>query len=102
MLKKIDFSGITAQTVAQVLILCVALMNAVLQMCGMGIIPIQNETIQELITAIFLVGSALYSTYKNCNISTASQISQQLTDAMKDGTIAVEKVEELVGQIKSR
>lgn len=100
--KKINLKGITAEAVSGVLILLIALINAILQMCGVNIIPINNETITEFISAAFLVITSLYNAYKNRNISTASQISQQLTDAMKDGTIAVEKVEELIAQINSR
>lgn len=99
-MKNINLKGITAETIANVFILIIALVNAILQMCGMNIIPIQNETITELISAIFLVCTAFYTTYKNCNVSSASQITQQITDAMKEGTIAVEKVEELIAQIK--
>ena len=97
---KINLKGITAEAITGVIVLILALTNAVLQMVGIKVIPIENDTISELVSALFLVATALYNTWKNRNVTQASQLSQQLTDAMKQGTIAVEKVEEIIAQIK--
>lgn len=99
-MKKIDLSGITSETIAGVALLVLALINAVLQMFGYNTLPIADESISELISTLFLVGTALYNAYKNRNISSASQTAQEVTDALKNGTLAIEQVEDLLAQIR--
>lgn len=99
-MKKINLKGINAETVAGVLILIVALVNAVLQMFGFNTLPIQNEEVTNIVSTVFLIVTALWNTYKNRNISTASQTAQQITDAIKSGEILVEDVNELINKCK--
>ena len=67
-MKKINLKGINAETVAGVLILIVALVNAVLQMFGFNTLPIQNEEVTNIVSTVFLIVTALWNTYKNRNI----------------------------------
>ena len=97
-MKKINLKGINAETVAGVLILIVALVNAVLQMFGFNTLPIQNEEVTNIVSTVFLIVTALWNTYKNRNISTESQTAQQITDAIKSGEILVEDVNELINK----
>lgn len=99
-MKKINLKGITAETVTGVLILLVALVNAVLQMFGINTLPIENEEVTNIVSTVFLIITALWNTYKNRNISTASQTAQQITDAIKSGEILVEDVTELINKCK--
>ena len=99
-MKKINLKGINAETVAGVLILIVALVNAVLQMFGFNTLPIQNEEVTNIVSTVFLIVTALWNTYKNRNISTASQTAQQITDAIKSGEILVEDVNELINKCR--
>ena len=99
-MKNINLKGITAETVTGVLILLVALINAVLQMFGINTLPIENEEITSIVSTVFLIVTAFWNTYKNRNISTASQTAQQITDAIKNGEILVEDVNELINKCK--
>lgn len=101
-MKKINLKGINAKSVAGVLILVVALVNAVLQMLGFDTLPISNEEVSTIVSSVFLIGSAIYTTYKNFNCSTASQTAQRVTDAIKQGEILVEDVDELIDKCKNR
>lgn len=101
-MKKINLKGINAKSVAGVLILVVSLVNAVLQMLGFETLPISNEEVSTIVSSIFLIGSAIYTTYKNFNCSTASQTAQRVTDAIKQGEILVEDVDELIDKCKNR
>ena len=49
---------------------------------------------------IFLIATTLYNTYKNRNISTASQVSQNITDAIKNGELLVNDVTALLDKCK--
>lgn len=97
-MKNINLKGVNAETVTGVLILLVALINAVLQMFGINTLPIENGEISEIVSTVFLIITVLWNTWKNRNISTASQTAQQITDAIKSGEILVEDVNELINK----
>ncbi len=97
---KINLKGVTAETVTNILILLVALVNASLQMFGINILPIENEEISGIISTAFLIISALWNTWKNRNITTASQVAQNITDAIKNGEILEDDVKSLIAKIK--
>ena len=99
-MKNINLKGITAEAVTGVLILLVALVNAVLQMFGFNTLPIENEEITSIVSTVFLIVTVIWNTWKNRNISAASQTAQQITDAIKNGEILVEDVNELINKCK--
>ncbi len=99
-MKNINLKGVNAETVTGVLILLVALINAVLQMFGINTLPIENEEITSIVSTVFLIITVIWNTYKNRNISTASQTAQQITNAIKNGEILVEDVNELINKCK--
>ena len=98
-MKNINLKGVTAEAVTGVIVLLVALVNAVLQMFGINTLPIENEEVSNIVSTIFLIVTAFWNTYKNRNISTASQTAQQITDAIKNGEILIEDVQELLDKI---
>lgn len=100
-MKNINLKGINAETVTGVLILLVALVNAVLQMFGINTLPIESDEVSNIVSTVFLIVTAIWNTWKNRNISTASQTAQQITDAIKNGEILVEDVNELINKYKS-
>ena len=99
-MNKINLKGITAETVTGILILLLALVNAILQIFGIKTLPIENEEVSDIISTIFLIVTALYNTWKNRNITTASQITQNITDAIKNGEILIEDVNVLLEKCK--
>ena len=99
-MKNINLKGVNAETVTGVLILLVALVNAILQMFGINTLPIENGEISEIVSTVFLIVTVIWNTYKNRNISTASQTAQQITNAIKNGEILVEDVTELINKCK--
>ena len=99
-MKNINLKRVNAETVTGVLILLVALVNAVLQMFGFNTLPIENGEISEIVSTVFLIVTVLWNTWKNRNISTESQTEQQITNAIKNGEILVEDVNELINKCK--
>ena len=98
-MKNINLKGVNAETVTGVLILLVALVNAVLQMFGINTLPIANEDVSSIVSMIFLIVTTLYNVYKNRNISTASQVAQSVTDSIKSGELLIEEVDELLDKV---
>ena len=99
-MKNINLKGITAEAVTGVLVLLVALVNAVLQMFGINTLPIENGEVSEIVSTVFLIITTLYNVYKNRNITMASQKAQQITDAIKAGEILIEDVDTLLNKFK--
>lgn len=99
-MSKINLKGITKEALINVFILLLALVNAVLQMLGLNVLPIENKDLSEVISILFLIATTLYNTYKNRNVSTASQIAQQITDSIKNGELLIGEVEELLNKVK--
>ena len=99
-MNKINLKGVNAETVTGVLILLVALINAVLQMFGINTLPIENEEVSNIVSTVFLIITAIWNTWKNRNITTISQEMQVLTDAVKNGEVLEEEIQALISKIK--
>lgn len=99
-MNKINLKGITSEAITGVLILVIALINAVLQMLGINTLPIEDEEISVVVSGVFVIGAALYNTWKNRNVTPASQIAQQVTDMIKNGELLIEDVQALISKIK--
>ena len=99
-MNKLNLKGVNKEAVAGILILLLALVNATLQMFGVETLPIENEELTNIISTLFLILTALYNTWKNRNLTTASQTAQEITNAIKNGEILVEDVEVLINKIK--
>ena len=101
-MKNINLKGINAETVAGVLILLVALVNAVLQMFGINTLPIENEEVTNIVSTVFLIATTLWNTWKNHNVTTISQEVQQMADAVRNGEILEDDVKNLISKIKTK
>ena len=101
-MKNINLKGVNAETVTGVLILLVALINAVLQMFGINALPIENEEVSNIISTVFLILTALWNTWKNRNVTTISQEVQQIADAVRNGEILEDDVRNLISKIKTK
>lgn len=99
-MKKINLKGVNVQSATGVALLAVALINAILQMFGYDTLPISNDDVSAIISSVFVVITAVYTTYKNLNVSEASQTAQQITDLIKSGEMLAEDVDEFVDKFK--
>lgn len=99
-MKKINLKGINKEAITGILILLFALVNATLQMFGINVIPIENEEITNIVSTVFLILTALYNTWKNRNLTTASQVAQTITDALKSGELLESEVRKVIEKTK--
>ena len=100
-MNKINFKGVTSETVIGVLALLLALINATLQMFGYNVLPINNDDIVNIVSAVFLIGTAVWNTWKNRNFSKPSQIGPQITDIIKHGEALAEDVQDVIDKFKN-
>ena len=99
--KKINLSGITVENITGIFILLLALINSTLQMFGINTLPITNDEISSMVSTVFLIITALWNTWKNRNITKASQTSQQITDLIKNGEVLASDIERIINNIKT-
>lgn len=99
-MKKLNLKGVTAEAVTGIALLVLALINAVLQMFGMNVLPIQNDDISNIVSVIFLIITAAWNTWKNRNFTKASQEAQALTDMIKNGEILIDQIEDVIQKFK--
>lgn len=99
-MKKLNFKGVTTEAVTGILLLVLALINAILQMLGYNVLPIANEDITNVVTIVFLIGTAAWNTWKNRNLTKASQEAQAITDMIKNGEILIDQVEDIIHKFK--
>lgn len=99
-MKKLNLKGLTPSSITTVVVLLIALINAVLQIFGINTIPVTNDEVSEIVSILFLIVTSLYSTYKNFNVTPASQVAQNITDAIKNGELVAEDIDEILKKIK--
>lgn len=99
-MNKINWQGVASEAVTWVLILIVALVNAVLQMFGIRMLPIRDEEIADIVSAVFLIVSTVWNVWKNRNITTVAQKTQKIADAINAGDLPEEDVDDLIHKIK--
>ena len=95
-MKKLNLKGLTPSSITTVVVLLIALINAVLQIFGINTIPVTNDEVSEIVSILFLIVTSLYSTYKNFNVTSASQTAQNITDAIKNGELVADDIEEIL------
>lgn len=100
-MNKINLKGITAENITGILILLIALINAVLQIFGIKTLPIEDGEVSNIISTVFLIVTTLWNTWKNRNITTVAQEVQQIADAIRDGELLEKDVKELIEKIRN-
>ncbi|MCI8408048.1 MAG: phage holin [Lachnospiraceae bacterium] len=101
-MSKINLKGITSEAVTNMLILLIALVNTTLQMFHISVLPIADEDVTNIISTIFLIVTTLWNTWKNRNFTSASQIAQNITNAIKNGELLEQDVKKLIGKTNDK
>lgn len=58
-------SKVSTSTIARTIILTLALINQVLTSTGHSVIPVSNDQVQEIVSLVFTIISALVAWWKN-------------------------------------
>lgn len=65
---------ITAGTIARTIILALALINQLLSASGHAVIPIEDATVETLVSTVFTVVASLVAWWKNNSFTRAARI----------------------------
>lgn len=72
-----------------------SLLNLILTECGVNPIPISDEVAYQVISIAVTVALAIWNAWKNNNFTAAAKVGQKIIDAIKNGDITADKVENL-------
>ena len=75
---------VSSGTIARTVVLVLALVNQVLSMLGYKIIPIEDEQVNDFITMLFTIGSALVAWWKNNSFTEAAIEGDKYKDIVKE------------------
>lgn len=81
-LKK-TFEGVSTATIVRTVCLMLALVNQILSATGHAIIPIENAEVEQLVTSMITVVTALVSWWKNNSFTTAAIEADKELDRLK-------------------
>lgn len=78
-------NGVSTPTIIRTVVLILALVNNCLTMAGLSPLPIEDEQLAELLSQIFMIGSALWAWWKNNSFTKAAQTGDAVMHAIKGG-----------------
>lgn len=75
---------ITASTVARTIVLAIALANQILTASGINPLPFAEETVYELLTALFTLGAAAVAWWKNNSFTEEAIEADEYMNTLKE------------------
>ena len=79
-----DNLHISAGTIARTLVLVLAIVNQILSACGKSPLPIESETLEQLVTAGFTIVAALIAWWKNNSFTAAAIEGDKRMNSLKN------------------
>lgn len=92
---------VKVSTIARIGALLVALANQCLALFGRDVLPFTDNAVYQFITVVVTVLVAIISAWKNNDITSFARTSGKVLDALKDGKITKEEVENLLKESDS-
>ena len=83
-------------TLIRTIVLALALVNQLLVSFGMSPLPIEEEQLETLLSTAVTIIAALWAYWKNNSITSAAKAGDAVKDAIKNGNLSAEEVNELV------
>ncbi|MBR5453096.1 MAG: phage holin [Clostridia bacterium] len=75
---------ISASTVARTIVLAIALTNQILTASGINPLPFAEETVYELLTALFTLGAAAVAWWKNNSFTAEAIEADEYMNILKE------------------
>lgn len=76
---------ITTSTIARTIIFFITLINGIFAMCGWEIIPVSNEQIYDLVSAVALLGGGIWAWWKNNSFTKPAIQADNIKDWLQLG-----------------
>lgn len=77
--------SVTAGTVARTIVLAIALFNQVMSASGHAILPIEDATVENLVSSAFTVAAAGVAWWKNNSVTASAIEADKVLKELKKG-----------------
>ena len=94
--------SVTTGTIVRVLALVLALVNQALVAFGYSPLPIDDSVLEAVVSTGLVAVFAIWSMWKNNSFTAAAQAADRVKDAIKDGTITPEELDELIASTRAQ
>ena len=92
---------IKVSTIARIGVLIVALANQCLALFGQDILPFTDNMVYQIITVVATIVIAVISAWKNNDITKVARTAGRVLDALKDGKITEDEVDNMLKESDS-
>jgi len=92
----------TTGTIVRVVALILALVNQALVAVGMSPIPVESAELEMIISTIATILIAIYAAWKNNSFTAGAQAADRVKDAIKDGVLTPEELDELIAATRAQ
>lgn len=89
---------VTGETIVRTVVLIFALINQVLTMFGLNPMPFSDAEVYEGCTALLTVAASLWAWWKNVSFTKEAIEADKIKNAMKNGEISVDDVDQLLNK----
>ncbi len=89
-------------TIVRVACLLLALVNQGLVSMGLSPIPVENEELEMIISTVITAIFAIWAMWKNNSFTAAAKASDRCLEALRDGTITAEELDELIAATRAQ
>jgi len=80
----VEVPKVEPMMIVRLLVFAVALINAVAAMCGYNLgLEVDQQNAYDIISALFLLGSGFYATWKNNNITKQSRVKAHVAEQVQ-------------------
>lgn len=94
--------NVTTGTIVRVIALVLALVNQGLVAIGYSPIPVDDVQLEAIISTVLTVVVACWTAWKNNSFTAGAQAADKVKDAIKDGILAPEEIDELIAATRAQ
>lgn len=92
----------TTGTIVRILALVLALVNQCLVAIGYSPLPIDDATLEAIVSTGLVVIFSVISAWKNNSFTAAAQTADKVKEAIKDGVLEPEEIDELIASTRAQ
>jgi len=93
---------VTTGTIVRVLALVLALINQGLVAIGYSPLPIDDATLEAVVSTGLVVIFSVISAWRNNSFTAAAQAADKVKDCIKDGILTPEEIDELIAATRAQ
>ncbi len=95
----INWSEVKPKIVVSMILQILAWVNMGLTAIGKPVINVHEDLINQIVSWVFVFGTAAYGTWKNHSFTWFAQTGDKIAHALRDGKLTMDEVDEIMQKI---